>query len=307
MMELKKLKGGHHMHRYICYLTFLFISLSFFIHGNSFSQDDVLAKIGDRTVTIADLNETIGYLDRQRQKNMEQNPQLKESLLRQLVQGIVISDLAKKDGYDKKPEVKEKLEFFTNNILANLYLQNEVAGKISVSEQEINTYYEEHKKEFIKPEMVKARHILIKIDKTASEEEKKKAQEKAQDILMKIKAGEDFAKLATEFSDDTLSATKGGDLGFFTRSRMVPSFEDAAFALKPGEISDIVKTPFGYHIIKVDDRKDAEVEPYDAVKENIKQKLIQERTQSTISEFIDKAVKDAGVEFHLELISGPKQ
>jgi len=298
------------MYRYVGYTALLLFSISlciFCIDRNALAQDDVLAKIGDRKITISDLDKTIGYLDSQKQKIIEQNPQLKEQLLRQLVQSIVISDLAKKDGYDKKPEVVDQLEIFKDSFLANIYLQKEVIEKFTVSEEDMKSYYETHEEEFKKPEMVKARHILIKIDAGASEEEKKKAQEQAGDILKKIKAGDDFAKLASEFSDDNVSKTNGGDLGFFARGSMVKPFEDAAFALKPGEISDIVETRFGYHIIKVDEKKDAEIEPFDTVKERINQKLLQDGTRSKITEFIDKSMEDAGVELHLELITGIKE
>ncbi len=293
------------MYRYAGYVSVLLFLISlciFLIDGNALAQDDVLAKIGDRKITISDLNKAIGYLDSQKQKIIEQNPQLKEQLLRQLVQSIVIADLAKKDGYDKKPEVVDQLEIFKDSFLANIYLQKEVIEKFTVSEEDMKSYYETHEEEFKKPEMVKARHILVMVEKSASEEEKHKAKEKAEDILKKIKSGDDFVKLASEFSDDTLSKPNGGDLGFFARGRMVKPFEDAAFALKPGEISDIVETQFGYHIIKVDEKKGAEIEPFDTVKDRINQKLLQDSTRSKITEFIDKAMEDAGVEFNIELL-----
>jgi len=275
-----------------------------FLKGAAFAQDDVLAKFGSKTITVSDYNKIIGYLDTEKQKVIEKNPQLKENVLRQLVQSMVISELARKAGFDKRPEVQEQLEFFKNNFLANEFLRKEVAAKVTVSEDDVKSYYDTHQDEFKTPEMVKARHILIKVDKSASEEDKKQAQKKAEDILSKIKAGEDFAKLASEFSDDPGSKSKGGDLDFFARGRMVKPFEDAAFALKPGEVSGIVESPFGYHIIKVEERKEAGVEPYDTAKDKIKQKLVQERAKSTVTEFIEKAMKDANVELHPELLGG---
>jgi len=275
-----------------------------FLKGAAFAQDDVLAKFGSKTITVSDYNKIIGYLDTEKQKVIEKNPQLKENVLRQLVQSMVISELARKAGFDKRPEVQEQLEFFKNNFLANEYLRKEVAAKDTVSEDDVKSYYDTHQDEFKTPEMVKARHILIKVDKSASEEDKKQAQKKAEDILSKIKAGEDFAKLASEFSDDPGSKSKGGDLGFFARGRMVKPFEDAAFALKVGEVSGIVESPFGYHIIKAEERKDAGVETYDTAKDKIRQRLVQERAKSTVTEFIDKAMKDANVELHPELLTG---
>ena len=130
--------------------------------------------------------------------------------------------------------------------------------------------------------------------------------EQANDILKKIKAGEEFEKLQIELSDDPGSKSKGGDLGFFPRGRMLKQFEDAAFSLKPGETSGIVETQFGYHIIKLEEKKDASTEPYDAVKDKISQKLIQERVKTTVTEFLDKVMKDAKVEMHPEVLGGKK-
>ena len=291
------------MYRYVFYLLVLVFSLSLCIYGNALAQDDVLAKIGDREITISDLNKTIGFLDSQKQQMIKQNPRLKEQLLNQIVQSIVLADLAKKAGYDKKADIMKRLQFITDNYLATEYLKGEVVNNVTVSDKDIKTYYDEHPDEFKIPEMVRTRHILIRVDAGASEEDKQKAKEKAEDILNKINSGEDFSKLASEFSEDTMTKSKGGDLGFISRGRLVEPFEDAAFALKPGEVSDIVETQFGYHIIKVEEKKEAGVEPYDSVKDTIKQQLIQNRRQSEVINFIEKAVKDAGVEIHPELLT----
>jgi peptidyl-prolyl cis-trans isomerase C len=291
------------MYRNVVYLAVLVFSISLGVYGNALAQDDVLAKFGDREITISDLNKTIGFLDSQKQEMIEQNPQLKEQLLSQLVQSIVIADMARKAGYDKQADVIDRLKFFTDNYLATEYLKREVVNKITVSEDDIKSYYDTHMDEFKTPEMLRVRHILISVDTGASEEEKQKAKEKAEDILNKINSGEDFTKLASEFSDDTTTKLKGGDLGFISRGRLVKPFEDAMFALKPGEVSNVVETQFGYHIIKAEEKKDAGVESFDSVKDKIKQKMIQERMQSEVLRFIEKAMKEAGVEFHTELLT----
>lgn len=279
-----------------------------FLQTEAFSQsDDVVAKIGDRKITVSDFDKIIGYFDTERQKMLQQNTQLKDAVLRQLVQSMVISDLAKTQGFDKKPEIKEQLQFFTENYLANEYLKREVAQKITVPDADLKSYYEGHKEEFKTPEMVKARHILVKMDRTASEDGKKKTKEKATDILNKVKSGEDFAKLASEFSDDPGSKTKGGDLGFFARGRMVKPFEDAAFSLKPGEVSGLIESQYGFHIIKVEEKKESSLEPFDNVQERIRQKLLQERTKTKITEFIDKAMKDSKAEIYSDLLTGEKK
>ncbi len=279
-----------------------------FFQTEAFSQDDgVVAKIGERKITVSDFNRIVGYFDSERQKMVEQNQQLKDAVLRQLVQSMVISDLAKAQGFDKKPKIKEQLQFFTDNYLANEYLKREVAQKVTVSDDDVKSYYEDHKEEFRTPEMVKASHILVKVDRSASEEEKKEAKEKATDILNKAKSGEDFAKLASEFSDDPGSKTKGGDLGFFAKGRMVKPFEDAAFSLKPGEISGLVESQYGFHIIKVEEKKEPSLEPFDKVQEQIRQKLLQDSIKTKITEFIDKAMKDSKTEIYSDVLTGEKK
>ncbi len=296
------------MRRYLFIGSSLLLFAMTLFYGNAFAQnDEIAATIGDKKITVSDFNTIIGYLDSDKQKVLEKNTQLKESFLRQIVQSMVISDLAKEKEFDKKPEVKKQLELFTENFLANEFLKREVAQKITVSEEDMKSYYEAHKDEFKMPEMVKARHILIRVAPAALEEDKKKAKEKAEDILKKIKDGEDFSKLASDLSDDPGSKSKGGDLGFFPKGRMVKPFEDAAFSLKPGETSGIVETQFGFHIIKVEERKDASVEPFEKVKERINQKLLQERVKAKIAEFIDNAMKEAKAEIHPEVFTGEKK
>jgi len=282
--------------------------LMMFIQANVFAQDNaVVAKIGERKITLTDFKRVTDYFDAERQKMLETNPQLKETVLRQFIQSMVISDLAKQKGFDRVPEIKEQLQFFSDNFLANEYLKREIAQKITVSDDELKSYYDSHKDEFKTQDMVKARHILVRVDNSASDDEKKKAKEKTELYLKKIKDGEDFAKLASDFSDDPGSKAKGGDLGFFPRGRMVKPFDDAAFSLKPGETSGIVETQFGFHIIKVEDRKDSSVESFDVVKERLKQKLSQDRTRKELTDFIDKAMKDSKTEIYPDVLTGEKK
>lgn len=263
-------------------------------------EDVLLAKIGDKKIMMSDLKRMISYYDAEKQKILEQQPQFKATILQRIVQGMVLSKIAKDNGFDKRPEIKEQIELMTNDLLASQYLLKEVVGKINVTDDDINLYYKAHQEEFRTPEMVRARHILIKVDKSASNDDKAKARSKAEDILKRIKAGEDFAKLASEFSEDPGSKNKGGDLGFFPKGRMVPDFEKVAFSLKPGEVSDIVETPFGFHIIKVEEKKESIQEPLEKVKDKVKEKVFADFRKAKVDEFVEKAMKDAGVELNLE-------
>ena len=141
-------------------------------------------------------------------------------------------------------------------------------GDVDITEKEIESYYEYNADTYRQPKQVKARHILFKVDQDASEEVKNKVKARAEKVLEKARKGEDFAALAKEFSEGP-SKSQGGDLGYFKAGQMEPPFEQAAFSLKKGEISDPVRTRFGYHIILVEDIKEAGITPLAQVKQDI--------------------------------------
>lgn len=164
------------------------------------------------------------------------------------------------------------------DLAINELVESSVASKISVSEEEIKAFYEGHPRAFVQPEQVKASHILIKVDAKADEAARADAKKQIEELQKRIEKGEDFATLAKEFSQCPSSA-KGGDLGYFKRGQMVKPFEDAAFALKSGELSDVVETEYGYHIIKVVEKKPETVIPLDDIKERLSQHLKNEKIQ----------------------------
>ena len=159
-----------------------------------------------------------------------------------------------------------------------VYKPADFEAAVEVKDGEVAEYYELNKEErFTEPEQVRARHILVKLDPGATEEAKAAARKKADDLLARAQKGEDFAALAKKNSDDPGSATKGGDLGFFPRGRMAPAFEAAAFALEPGAVSEVIETPFGFHVIKLEEHREAAQKPLDAVRDEITRKLRTER------------------------------
>ena len=148
---------------------------------------------------------------------------------------------------------------------------------------------------FKQPEQIKASHILIKVDAKADEAQKAEARKKIEEVQQKLKDGGDFAALAKEYSEGPSSA-KGGDLGYFRRGQMVKPFEDAALALKPNEVSDIVETRFGYHLIIVYDTKPEQTLAYADVKDKISQRMKQEKIEKEAVQYVDKLKKDAKLE-----------
>ncbi|MGV3518487.1 peptidylprolyl isomerase [Luteitalea sp.] len=171
-------------------------------------------------------------------------------------------------------------------------LTAEVEPKAAVTEADIADFYKKNPQFFMQPEAVRASHILLKAD---TPEAKAAAKAKAQDLLTQIKGGADFAALAKQHSNDG-SAQAGGDLGFFPRGQMVKPFEDAAFALKAGEVSPIVESEFGYHIIKSSERRDARTVPLAEVSDRIAQALRQQKQQQLAQEYVQSLKTKGKVE-----------
>jgi peptidyl-prolyl cis-trans isomerase C len=171
----------------------------------------------------------------------------------------------------------------------------ELKDKATVSDQEAQKFYDENKDKFETSESVRASHILIGVDQEAAEADKKKAREKAETILKEVKSGKDFAELAKKDSTCPSSA-QGGDLGYFGKGQMVKPFEDAALALKPGEISGIVETQFGFHIIKLTDKKPATTVTFSEAKDKIVDYLKRQKLEKLIGEYVDGLKKNAKIE-----------
>lgn len=155
---------------------------------------------------------------------------------------------------------------------------DDLAKEIAVDEETLKSYYEQHKESFHVPERVHARHILISLPPKTNEDFDAKAKAQGEEILAKLKAGEDFATIAKKHSADRGSAEQGGDLGWFTRHQMVAEFDKAVFDLKePKALSGLVRTQFGYHIIQLIEHRDAETRPFNEVKLAVKEQLQKEK------------------------------
>ena len=174
-------------------------------------------------------------------------------------------------------------------------IDQKVASKIAITDEETNAYYTGNPQLFKQPEKVKASHILIKVEPTADDTKKAEASKKIEEIQQKLKEGGDFAELAKEYSEGPSSA-KGGDLGYFQRGQMVKPFEDTAFSMKANEVSGRVETRFGYHLIKVYDKKPEQTLAYADVKDKIAQRLKQEKVEKDATQYVENLKKDAKVE-----------
>ncbi|MBI3448794.1 MAG: peptidylprolyl isomerase [Acidobacteria bacterium] len=178
------------------------------------------------------------------------------------------------------------------NLAINKLIQTNVFEKITVTDADAKAYYDQHPQEMQKPEEVRASHILVRLPQGTTDDQKKAAKARIDEAAKKAKAGEDFAALAKTYSQDPGSAEQGGDLGFFPKGKMVPAFDAVAFTLKVGQISDVVETQFGYHVIKVTDRHAAQSATYDEVGERLKSFLKQRQARTTVQTYL-KGLRDS--------------
>jgi len=179
------------------------------------------------------------------------------------------------------------------------FVDEQFVQNTSIPEKETKDYYEANPNAFTKPEQVRARHILIKVDSNATEAQKAEARKKIETIRQKLEQGGDFESLAKEFSECP-SASRGGDLGYFQRGQMVKPFEDVASSMKPGETSDVVETRFGYHLITVIDKQPQRTISYEEVKDKLAEHMKEQRVRREVSEFLDGERAKAKVEVFLE-------
>ena len=199
------------------------------------------------------------------------------------------------DSYGGEDIFNQMLEMYNvdvsdieESMQSSLVIEKLLEKRISITDEEMETYFEENKDSFAEEEKVQASHILVEDEKTAKE------------IVEKLTAGEDFADLAKEYSTDEESSENGGDLGFFGRGEMVQEFEDAVFALEVGELSEPVKTEYGYHIIKLVDKQEAKEAVFEDVKEEIKSTLLDSKIQDEYTTWIEEKYDEYEIENFLE-------
>lgn len=180
------------------------------------------------------------------------------------------------------------------NLAIQKFIDTKFKGKVQVTEQEAKDFYNKNQDKFKQPEMVHASHILIAAKETEPKADKDRKRAKLVQIKKQLKDGGNFADLAKQFSDCP-SKARGGDLGFFPRGQMVKPFDQAVFKMMPGDVSDIVETEFGYHLIKLEEKKPAKTVTFDEAKAKITAYLTQEKVTNNIEAFLAEAQKKATI------------
>jgi parvulin-like peptidyl-prolyl isomerase len=248
--------------------------------------DRVVVAVGDVTITAAQFDQIIDALPEQYRSVARGSG--RKQFADNIVRIAVLAQEGKRRKLDESSVYRTQSMFEDANILANMTYE-EIGKNAKLDEADVRKYFEAHKAEF---EQVRARHILIRVQgspapvrpgqKDLTEAE---ALAKAQDLRKRILAGEDFAQLARQESDDTGSGANGGDLGSFRHGQMVPTFEQAAFAMQPGDLSEPVKSPFGYHLIKVEGK---ESKSFEDVRPELERRMRPEQAQKVVEELQKK-------------------
>ena len=248
--------------------------------------DRVVVTVGDVKITAAQFDQIIDALPEQYRSVARTTG--RKQFADNIVKIEILSQEGKRRKLDERSAYRTQTTFEDANILANMAYED-IGKNAKLDEAGLRKYFEAHKTEF---EQVRARHILIRVSGSPSplrpgqkDLSDAEALAKAQDLRKRIQAGEDFAELARAESDDTGSGANGGDLGTFRHGQMVPTFEEAAFAMQPGALSEPVKSPFGYHVIKVESK---ESRSFEDVRPEIEKRLRPEQAQKTVEELQKK-------------------
>ncbi len=256
----------------------------------SANAGDVVATVGKVAITKSGIN---AMLKNQGVSFDKINKKQQEQLVKKLIERELLFDAAQKAGIEKDEKYLKLLENTKKDLAIRTWM-DKIYERTLISDSEANKYYQDNKDMFKVPEQVHARHILVKSEKEAN------------DIINQLKGlkgdklKEKFIELAKAKSTGP-SGSKGGDLGFFGKGQMVKEFQDAAFALKKGEITaKPVKTQFGYHIIYVEDKKPAGIAPFEKVKKSIMAKMRQEQFKKAVDDTITKEKESVKVSNSLE-------
>jgi peptidyl-prolyl cis-trans isomerase C len=183
---------------------------------------------------------------------------------------------------------------FSEKDLVQVFLTTQIEPQVVVTAEEVAAYYDANPEEFDRPDMVRARHILIRLTPNPTAEEKKEARARAVAARQRVLDGEDFAVVATEVSEGR-EASNGGDMGFFARDSMMPALTDVAFALEIGQISNIIETQFGFHILKVEEKRPASRMTFEEAKEPVRQFLIENRSREKLTSVLAELSETATI------------
>lgn len=282
----------------LCLLAFLIFNPSSILadEGTSASEtnpedvetilppETILASFGGQNITLGEFNQAWEQVPEDYKLQLD-----KSTMLDQMISEKLLIQEAKNMGLEKDNDVLEQIEKMTEQILVQVLLQREILDKVDVNDEEVSEYYEQNKGSFTEKEQVHLYNILLE------------SEEEAQDILEQLKAGGDFSEIAKEKSTGP-SAAKGGDLGYLTKGTIIPEIEEVVFALEVEELSEVVKTDFGFHILKITEKKPETVKTLEEVKEDIIQTLLPAKQKEAFENLLERLKSKVEIEIDEEAL-----
>lgn len=246
--------------------------------------ETTLASFGEQTITLGEFNQLWEEVPEDYKLQLD-----KSIVLDQMISEKLLIQEAKNMGLEKDKDVFEQIKKMTEQILVQALIEKEILDKIKVNDGEVLEYYEQNKDSFTEKEQVHLYNILLETE------------EEAQDILEQLKAGGDFNEIAKEKSTGP-SAAQGGDLGYLSRGTMIPEIEDVVFALELEKLSEIIKTDFGFHILKITEKKPETVKALEEVKEDIIQTLLPTKQKEAFENLLEELKGKAEIEINEKLL-----
>ena len=282
----------------LCLLVFLIFNFSFIFadEGTSTTEtnpedvetilppETILASFGDQTITLGEFNQIWEEVPEEYKLQLD-----KSMVLDQMISEKLLIQEAKNMGLEKDNDVLEQIKKMTEQILVQVLIEREILDKIDVNDEEVSEYYGQNKDNFTEKEQVHLYNILLE------------SEEEAQDILEQLKAGGDFSEIAIEKSAGP-SAAQGGDLGYLTKGTIIPEIEEVVFALELEELSEVIKTDFGFHILKITEEKPESVKTLEEVKEEIIQTLLPTKQNKAFENLLEELKGKAEIEINEELL-----
>ena len=280
----------------------LSLSLSTSCQRKSSGEGPVLASVNGEVITTGDFQEELDSLPEYTLRQLK-TPEQKRRHLDSMIKEMLLRQEAHRRGLDGDPDIARKVDRYRNRLVSEKLYEQIVMERGSVSDQVVEEYYNQHRDQYLLKEKIRASQILVPVPPGADTQTDIKARREAEALLAKIRDGADLTTLVSENSGDPM-APRGGDLGYFSRGRMLPEFDAAAFSLQnAGDVSEPVRTKYGYHIIQLTDRKPAKQLELEDVSQRIKKQL-EGKAKLEIRRNLDTELRgDASVTINEELLT----
>ncbi|MDD5014382.1 MAG: peptidyl-prolyl cis-trans isomerase [Atribacterota bacterium] len=282
----------------LCFLAFSIFNPSFILADEgtpatevnpevvetSLPPETILASFGEYTITLGELNQLWEQVPEDYKLQLD-----KSTVLDQMISEKLLIQEAINMGLEKDKNVLEQIKKMTEQILVQILIEREILDKVDVNDEEASEYYEQNKDSFTEKEQVHLYNILLETE------------EEAQNILEQLTAGADFSEIAKEKSTGP-SAAQGGDLGYVSAGTIIPEIEEAVFALEVEELSGVVKSDFGFHILKITDKKPETVKTFEEVKEDILQTLLPTKQKEAFDNLLEELKSKVEIQINEEAL-----